>query len=183
MGAAESHILPVYSPPEQIFVRGEGCWIWDENGDKYLDCIAGIAVNALGHAPPVLQKALNEQAGKLGMNYMAADLTRDEHYNIRLGDGYFSRMMDYYGGSYPLAVAAYNAGPGNVNKWLRANGDPRNGSIDWLQWIEEIPIFETKNYVQRVLENAVVYEHMYPDRVRYGGPKSISRFIGKRTPG
>jgi acetylornithine/N-succinyldiaminopimelate aminotransferase len=65
MSAAESHILPVYSPPEQIFVRGEGCWIWDEKGDRYLDCIAGIAVNALGHAPPVLVKALNEQAQKL----------------------------------------------------------------------------------------------------------------------
>ena len=124
-----------------------------------------------------------EQAGKLGISYMSANLTQDEHYNIRLGDAYFSRMMDYYGGSYPLAVAAYNAGPGNVNKWLRSNGDPRNGSIDWLQWIEEIPIFETKNYVQRVLENAVVYEQMNPDRVRYGQPKSLTRFIGKRTPG
>ncbi|MGD9814157.1 MAG: aspartate aminotransferase family protein [Hyphomonadaceae bacterium] len=65
MSAAESHILPVYSPPEQIFVRGEGCWIWDDKGDKYLDCIAGIAVNALGHAPPVLVRALTEQAQKL----------------------------------------------------------------------------------------------------------------------
>jgi acetylornithine/N-succinyldiaminopimelate aminotransferase len=65
MVAAESHLLPVYSPPEQVFVRGEGCWIWDEKGDKYLDCIAGIAVDALGHAPPVLVKALTEQAGKL----------------------------------------------------------------------------------------------------------------------
>jgi len=65
MAAAESPLLPVYSPPEQVFVRGEGCWIWDDKGDKYLDCIAGIAVNALGHAPPVLVKALTEQAGKL----------------------------------------------------------------------------------------------------------------------
>ncbi len=65
MKAAESHILPVYSPPEQTFVRGEGCWIWDDKGEKYLDCIAGIAVNALGHAAPVLQKALTEQAAKL----------------------------------------------------------------------------------------------------------------------
>jgi len=65
MSAPESHLLPVYSPPEQVFVRGEGCWIWDDKGDKYLDCIAGIAVNALGHAPPVLQKALAEQAAKL----------------------------------------------------------------------------------------------------------------------
>jgi acetylornithine/N-succinyldiaminopimelate aminotransferase len=87
MGAAESHILPVYSPPEQIFVRGEGCWIWDDRGDKYLDCIAGIAVNALGHAPPVLQKALNEQAAKLwhtsnmfkvkGQEELAAKYVRD----------------------------------------------------------------------------------------------------------
>ena len=87
MSAAESHILPVYAPPEQIFVRGEGCWIWDDKGDKYLDCIAGIAVNALGHAAPVLVKALSEQAGKLwhtsnmfkvkGQEELAAKYTRD----------------------------------------------------------------------------------------------------------
>jgi acetylornithine/N-succinyldiaminopimelate aminotransferase len=87
MAAAESHILPVYSPPEQVFVRGEGCWIWDERGDKYLDCIAGIAVNALGHSPPVLVKALTEQASKLwhtsnmfkvkGQEELAAKYVRD----------------------------------------------------------------------------------------------------------
>lgn len=87
MSAAESHILPVYSPPEQNFVRGEGCWVWDDKGDKYLDCIAGIAVNALGHAPPVLVKALTEQAGKLwhtsnmfkvkGQEELAAKYVRD----------------------------------------------------------------------------------------------------------
>jgi acetylornithine/N-succinyldiaminopimelate aminotransferase len=65
MSAAESPLLQVYAPPEQNFVRGEGCWIWDDKGDKYLDCIAGIAVNALGHAAPVLVKALTDQAGKL----------------------------------------------------------------------------------------------------------------------
>jgi acetylornithine/N-succinyldiaminopimelate aminotransferase len=87
MSAAESHLLPVYGPPEQNFVRGEGCWIWDDQGEKYLDCIAGIAVNALGHAPPVLVKALTEQAGKLwhtsnmfkvkGQEELAAKYTRD----------------------------------------------------------------------------------------------------------
>jgi acetylornithine/N-succinyldiaminopimelate aminotransferase len=65
MSAAESHILPVYSPPDLNLVRGEGCWVWDDKGDKYLDCIAGIAVNALGHAAPVLVKALTDQAHKL----------------------------------------------------------------------------------------------------------------------
>ncbi len=64
------------------------------------------------------------------MTYLSASLIDSPEYNMRLGDAYFARMMDYYGGSYPLAVAAYNAGPGNVNKWLRANGDPRSGAVD-----------------------------------------------------
>jgi acetylornithine/N-succinyldiaminopimelate aminotransferase len=92
MTAADSHILPVYSPPEQVFVRGEGCWIWDDKGEKYLDCIAGIAVNAFGHAPPFLVKALTEQAGKLwhtsnmfkikGQEELAAKYTRDSFADV-----------------------------------------------------------------------------------------------------
>jgi soluble lytic murein transglycosylase len=117
-----------------------------------------------------------EQAGKLGMAYMSASIMPDTQYNIRLGDGYFRRMMNTYG-SYPLAVAAYNAGPGNVNKWLRANGDPRTGAIGWLEWIETIPIFETKNYVARVLENAAVYEALHPDKATAGRPRPVSEFL------
>ncbi|MXO64357.1 lytic transglycosylase domain-containing protein [Altericroceibacterium endophyticum] len=118
-----------------------------------------------------------EQAGKTGIQYMSASLIDDSQYNIRLGNGYFQRMLAYYDGYYPLAVAAYNAGPGNVNKWLRANGDPRRGAVEWTKWIEEIPIFETKNYVQRVLENAVVYERLYPEKATYGRPRDLSDFL------
>ena len=107
----------------------------------------------------------------------------DAGYNITLGNAYFARVLDYFSGSYPLAIAAYNAGPGNVNKWLRLNGDPRNGSIDWVEWVENIPISETRGYVQRVLENAVVYEAMHPSRARMPGPNPLSRFMGKRQPG
>ncbi|MDO7836515.1 lytic transglycosylase domain-containing protein [Sphingobium sp. HBC34] len=124
-----------------------------------------------------------EQAGKLGMGYNPASLN-DPSYNIMLGSGYFQRMLDYYGGSYPLAVAAYNAGPGNVNKWIAANGDPRLAGADMLRWIEQIPIFETRNYVQRVLENAVVYEAMNPERAKFRGTSAVlSRYLGKQTPG
>ena len=123
-----------------------------------------------------------EVAGKLGMSYDAGSLTTDTNYNIMLGSTYFQQMLRYFGGSYPLAVAAYNAGPGNVNKWLRANGDPRGGGIEMVDWIEAIPIFETRNYVQRVLENAVVY-----DTLRDGGGSRqqapLSFYLGKRTPG
>jgi soluble lytic murein transglycosylase len=141
-----------------------------------------FAQNAISHAGArglmqLMPGTAREQAGKLGINYMSADLIDSPSYNIQLGNGYFSRMMDYYGGSYPLAVAAYNAGPGNVNKWLAANGDPRQGGIGWVEWIERIPIYETKNYVQRVIENAAVYEQLNPDKVPYGKPKLVSDFL------
>lgn len=124
-----------------------------------------------------------EQAGKLGISYSPGALN-DPSYNIMLGSSYFQRMLDYYGGSYPLAVAAYNAGPGNVNRWIRANGDPRLPGADMLRWIEQIPIYETKNYVQRVLENAVVYEAMNPDRARFRGSNTpLSQYLGKQSPG
>lgn len=147
-----------------------------------------FAMNAVSHAGArglmqLMPGTAREQAGKLAMDYDLQGLTADAGYNIMLGDAYFGRMMDYFGGSYPLAVAAYNAGPGNVNKWLRANGDPRQGGIDWVEWIERIPLSETRNYVQRVLENAVVYEAMYPARARNRGANPLSRFLGKPTPG
>jgi len=123
-----------------------------------------------------------EVAGKLGLGYDAGALTTNTDYNIQLGSHYFEKMYALYG-SYPLAVAAYNAGPGNVNRWLRANGDPRTGSIEVVDWVEAIPIYETKNYVQRVLENAVVYDLLHPDHARSRGPANLSWYLGKRTPG
>ena len=122
-----------------------------------------------------------EVAGRQNLSYSASALTSDTNYNIRLGSSYFQRMLDYYGGSYPLAVAAYNAGPGNVNKFIAANGDPRLGGVDMIKWIEEIPIYETKNYVQRVLENAVMYDALYPEHARFGNAnnRTISNYLGR----
>ncbi|MEL7190230.1 MAG: lytic transglycosylase domain-containing protein [Pseudomonadota bacterium] len=116
-----------------------------------------------------------EQASKMGLQYMSSGLYSDPSYNIRLGDGYFARMLSYYGGSYPLAVAAYNAGPGNVNKWLRRNGDPRTGSVDWQQWVEQIEFTETRYYVMHVLGNATTYSHMYPEQA--GLPRRVESFF------
>lgn len=118
-----------------------------------------------------------DQANKLGVEYLSASLISNPSYNVRLGDSYVQRMLRYYGGSYPLAIAAYNAGPGNVNKWLAANGDPRTGAVRWVDWIEAIPIYQTKDYVQRVLENAVVYEALHPEKAPGGGPRGLSQFL------
>ncbi|HWH18049.1 MAG TPA: lytic transglycosylase domain-containing protein [Allosphingosinicella sp.] len=124
-----------------------------------------------------------ETAGKLGLSYDLARLTSDPQYNIMLGSRYFSDLMNRYGNYAPLAVAAYNAGPGNVNKWLRENGDPRTPSVDVIRWVEEIPFFETRNYVQRVLENAVVYDTMNPGRARSPSNMRLSYYLGKNRPG
>lgn len=147
-----------------------------------------FAMNAISHAGArglmqLMPSTAREQARIAGLDYDPQALTTDAGYNLTLGGGYFGRMMDYYGGSYPLAVAAYNAGAGNVNKWLRLNGDPRTGAVDWVEWVEKIPISETRNYVQRVLENAVVYEAMNPNRASYKGANPLSHFLGKRYPG
>jgi soluble lytic murein transglycosylase len=125
-----------------------------------------------------------ETAGRIGLSYNPGSLTTDTGYNIQLGSTYFQQMLNYYGGSYPLAIAAYNAGPGNVNKWIVANGDPRMSGADVLRWIESIPIYETKNYVQRVLENAIVYDAMNPANARFRGSAApLSRYLGKNTAG
>jgi len=123
-----------------------------------------------------------DTATKLGLSYDTSQLTTDTDYNIALGSTYFRHIFGLYG-SYPLAIAAYNAGPGNVNKWLAANGDPRTGAVDMVDWIEAIPIYETKNYVQRVLENAVVYDLMNPQHARSRGPAPLSWYLGKSRPG
>ncbi|MBL8674502.1 MAG: lytic transglycosylase domain-containing protein, partial [Rhodospirillales bacterium] len=103
-------------------------------------------------------------AQKLGQPYDQDRLLRDPAYNVALGSHYFSEMLEKFGGSYELALSAYNAGPARTARWLDTIGDPRTGAIDMVDWIELIPFRETRNYVQRVMEAVVVY------RDRLNGP-------------
>ena len=123
-----------------------------------------------------------DTARKAGLDYDADRLLSDPGYNAQLGSFYFQQVFDRFG-SYPMAIAAYNAGPGNVNKWIAANGDPRLPGTDPVAWIEAIPFGETRNYVQRVLENAVVYDLANPSHARSRGPANLSWYLGKRQPG
>ena len=139
---------------------------------------------AVGHAGArglmqLMPATAREQSGKIGISYDPSSLTSDPNLSIMLGSSYFQRIFGIYG-SYPLAIAAYNAGGGNVNKWLRANGDPRSGGVDMVDWIEAIPYMETRNYVQRVLENAVVYDLINPTRAKSRGPANLSWYLGRR---
>jgi soluble lytic murein transglycosylase len=122
-----------------------------------------------------------DEARKLGVGYDSSRI-HDPEYNVMLGSSYFQRMLDRWNGSVPLAVASYNAGPGNVAKWINAYGDPRTGRVDMVGWIEAIPFSETRGYVQRVIENSVVYDSLNPQHSSQTA-LHVSRYLGKGTPG
>ncbi len=96
--------------------------------------------------------------------YSKSRLTTDPEYNINLGSHYIAGLILEYDGSYPFAIAAYNAGPKRVKYWKRLNKNPQKNQIDYVDWIELIKFKETRNYVQRVLENYNVYRFVVEKR-------------------
>lgn len=97
-------------------------------------------------------------ASMRGLPYRPNDLSKAD-YNMQLGMATISEYLGRWEGSYILAIASYNAGPNNVRNWVETFGDPRDASIDPIDWIESIPFPETRNYVERVLENLEVYRN------------------------
>jgi soluble lytic murein transglycosylase len=112
----------------------------------------------------VMLAAAKGSAKAAGLPYRPGDLLIDPEYNIQLGMVQFAGVYARAEGSLVLAIASYNAGPGNVRKWLAANGDPRDGKVDTLDWVEQIPFGETRNYVERVIENMEVYKNRLAGR-------------------
>jgi soluble lytic murein transglycosylase len=101
---------------------------------------------------------------------VAFDLNRmktDSAYNAALGSGELGGLLEDLRGSYIMTFAAYNAGRGSLKKWIDRYGDPRDPKVDAVDWVELIPFSETRNYVQRVMENLQVY------RARFGGGKRL----------
>ncbi len=138
-GSAEHSLLLAITRQESAFDR---------------DAVSRAGARGLMQLMPATAKYI---ADKMRLPFSAERLTADGAYNVLLGRAYLEQLIDDFGGSYALAIAAYNAGPGRVRQWLRDSGDPRNGGIDMVDWIENIPIGETRNYVQRVLETLQIY--------------------------
>ncbi len=157
--------------------------------ESQFDREARSPANALGMMQ-LLPATAAETAGKIGYEANTARLTTDPLYNVTLGSTYYYRMRDAFG-SDVLAVASYNAGPGNARKMIARNGDPRLPDADIVDWIESIPIAETRNYVQRVLENAVMYEMLLEPTPATAAsvpaallpPAPLSRWLAKDEPG
>ena len=106
---------------------------------------------------PYTAKLVSKQAK---LPYSKSRLTRDPEYNINLGSHYIAGLILQYDGAYPFATAAYNAGPKRVKYWKKINKDPQKNEIDFVDWVELIKFKETRNYVQRVMENYNVYRYI-----------------------
>lgn len=114
-------------------------------------------------------------AKREGETYNIDKLMADPSFNLLIGSAYLRGLIHDYNGFYPMAIAAYNAGPGNVKEWNGIFGDPRTNGMDLVDWVEHIPIYETRNYIQRVMESYYIY------RMRLGEtPHTIYHYMPKR---
>ena len=104
------------------------------------------------------------------VQFQAGQLT-NAAYNMQLGEAHLGDLIDSYSGSYFLALAAYNAGGGRVQEWMKAFGDPRDPDVDPIDWIERIPFTETREYVVKIMETVQLY------RSRLAGPKQALQLV------
>lgn len=124
-----------------------------ESGFNQRDRSSADAVGLLQVTPG----AGRDTAKRFGVSYDWRRLVSDPAYNTAMGAGELVALMGEYGGSHILTFAGYNAGRGRVQQWLMLHGDPRDAKVDPIDWVERIPFAETRNYVERVMENLYVY--------------------------
>jgi peptidoglycan lytic transglycosylase len=110
----------------------------------------------------VTPEAGRDTAKRFGVSYDWNRLVSDPVYNTQMGAAEVAALLKEYRGSYIMTFAGYNAGRGRVMQWVAQHGDPRDPKVDAVDWVERIPLSETRNYVQRVMENLQVY------RARFG---------------
>ena len=153
---------PIISTPKKINGRKipESAFILSiirQESEFDLSANSHAGAKGLMQLMPYTAKLVSKQAK---LPYSKSRLTTDPEYNINLGSRYIAGLILQYDGAYPFAVAAYNAGPNRVKYWKKINKNPQKKQIDFIDWVELIKFRETRNYVQRVLENYNVYRYM-----------------------
>ena len=123
--------------------------------------------NAVG-LMQVTPEAGRDTAKRFGVAYDWDRMVSDPVYNTQMGAAELSALLKEYAGSHIMTFAGYNAGRGRVRDWVKLYGDPRDPNVDAIDWVERIPLSETRNYVQRVMENLQVY------RVRFDSGASVA---------
>ena len=153
---------PIISTPKKINGRKipESAFILSiirQESEFDLSANSHAGAKGLMQLMPYTAKLVSKQAK---LPYSKSRLTTDPEYNINLGSHYIAGLILQYDGAYPFAVAAYNAGPNRVKYWKKINKNPQKEQIDYIDWVELIKFRETRNYVQRVLENYNVYRYI-----------------------
>jgi soluble lytic murein transglycosylase len=134
--------------------------------ESEFDPTAGSKVGAQG-LMQIMPGTARLIARQYGLPYSAGKLKGDPAYNVKLGAAHLADLVNEFGGSYVLTLVAYNAGPRRAREWVAEYGDPRGGQVDPIDWVESIPFQETRQYVQKVLQNTHVYRsRLAPDTVR-----------------
>ncbi|WP_435149673.1 lytic transglycosylase domain-containing protein [Candidatus Pelagibacter bacterium nBUS_32] len=139
--------------PESAFILS----IIRQESEFDLSANSHAGAKGLMQLMPYTAKLVSKQAK---LPYSKSRLTSDPEYNINLGSHYIAGLILQYDGAYPFAVAAYNAGPNRVKYWKKLNRNPQKKQINYVDWVELIKFRETRNYVQRVLENYNVYRYI-----------------------
>jgi soluble lytic murein transglycosylase len=115
--------------------------------------IAAVSPKGARGLMQLMPGTARDMAAELGLPFSEARLTTDAEYNKQLGSAYLNKMLNRYDGHQALALAAYNAGPGKVDEWLKSHGDPRKGEIGMAAWVQKIPYAETRNYTHNILKD------------------------------
>ncbi len=157
---ATSAAYPMIDLPSSVQTRGpEPALVFAIiRQESEFDPSAISSANARG-LMQLIPSTARMQANREGMSYATASLTSDAQYNMTLGSAHLQQLVEEFNGSYVLAIASYNAGSHRAREWIADWGDPRSPSVDVVDWVELIPFGETRNYVQRVMENLQVYRH------------------------
>ncbi len=156
-----------FAPPDDALEPGIALGIMRQESSFDPEALSRSGARGLMQLMPA---TATEVAGKLGLPVSIPTLTADPAYNMRLGTTYLAALLTRFDGALPLAIAAYNAGPNRVADWLIGNPDPTASPGDMIDWIEQIPFDETRNYVQRVIENIVIYRA----RLRIAAPNPVN---------
>ena len=168
-------ILPRAYFPVPGFVPGEGIGVSRAlalaiaRRESEFDPAARSAADARG-LMQVLPSTAKLVAPRVGLVYDAGRLN-DPAYNVRIGTGYLAELVEQFGPSIALVASGYNAGPGRPKRWKDMFGDPRDASVDVIDWVEMIPFTETRTYVMRVTESLVIYRAILRGSV---GPVNVT---------
>ena len=157
-----SYNYPIISIPEEINRKrmpSQELILAIIRQESEFDARANSYVGAQG-LMQIMPSTARLVARNLKTTYSKSLLKSDPGYNIKLGTYYFNSLLEDYDGVFPFAIGAYNAGPNRIKSWVKRYGDPNRGEINFIDWVELIRFKETRNYVQRVIENINVYKYI-----------------------